>query len=227
PAHSLLPTHPLDTPLLGQFLSASKLQLTINRFIFKSWPNSEKQLAHYTAQIESAHGDSQISSFKVVHDKSGEVVGHLVLTREGARAGGGGDDDEGKREEGEGKEGKEGDEKQGRPEVPEYLVPEAFFAVLDAAQEIEKEVQGRERLTLTWMYVRSESRRQGIGSGLVAFALETARKDGLPLVTAAEPQAYEFMKKQGFKDTKHVDFDLAKWALPNCGYGAFRLSGLI
>ncbi|KAG8627982.1 hypothetical protein KVT40_003855 [Elsinoe batatas] len=224
PNHSLLPTHRFDTPLLGQFLSASKLQLAINRFIFKSWPHSEKQLAHYTAQVESAYGDSQIASFKVVHDRSGEVVAHLVLTREEARGGGEGDADERNRDEGK---GEEGDGKEGRPDVPEYLVPEPFFAVIDAAEEIEKEVEGRERLTLTWMYVRPESRRQGIGSGLVAFALETARKEGVPLVTAAEPQAYDFMKKRGFRDTKHVDFDLAKWAPSNSGYGVFRLSGLI
>lgn len=212
PNHTIVLSTASDVPVLAQYLTASKLQLAINRFIFKDWPNEPKQLEHYTSQIESAHDDPQTSSYKIVDDRSGYIVAHLVVTKQGAMVAGG-------------QSALKADAES--PTIPDYIVPEAFLTVMKAAQEVDAAVEDVDRLQLTWLYVRAESRRQGIGSQLVAFALEQAQSQSLPLVTAAEPQAYAFMKKQGFTDTKHVDIDLARWALPNCGYGTFRLSGII
>jgi hypothetical protein len=59
------------------------------------------------------------------------------------------------------------------------------------------------------------------------LCLDRAKTEGLPLVAKVEPGAYEFFLKHGFKDTKHGDIDLSKFAPPYTGFGSFRLSGMI
>jgi hypothetical protein len=56
---------------------------------------------------------------------------------------------------------------------------------------------------------------------------EKAKAEGVPLALCSEPTAYGFFLKQGLKDTKHVDIDLSKWAPAYCGFGVFRISGMI
>ncbi|KAF4552126.1 Hypothetical protein D9617_11g009750 [Elsinoe fawcettii] len=212
PKHSIVPTTKDDVKILARYLQASKLQLAINRFVIKDWPNEKWQLEHYTAQVKGAHENPDHGSYKVVDEESGEILAHLVLTKYAAST------------------KIPNDSAAGEAHVfsvPDGLVPEFFFEIMNAVQDIEWQVADRDRLDLTWFYVRPQSRRQGIGSQLVKFALARAKEQDLPLVTAAEPQPYDFMKKRGFKDTKHADFDLAKWAPPNSGYGTFRLSGII
>jgi hypothetical protein len=59
------------------------------------------------------------------------------------------------------------------------------------------------------------------------IGFEKAKIENLPLIVCSEPQAYEFFVKKGFGDTKHGDMDLSKWAPPYCGFGIFRLYGMI
>jgi hypothetical protein len=61
----------------------------------------------------------------------------------------------------------------------------------------------------------------------VRMCLDRAKKTKLPLRLAAEPAAHEFWLKMGFEDTKHVEFDLEKWAEPHTGFGTFRLFGMV
>lgn len=80
---------------------------------------------------------------------------------------------------------------------------------------------------ITYIVIKSEYRHHGIGKDLMDYVFNKARSAGVPVAVSAEPQIYEFFKKYGFHDTKHVDFDLAQWAPPHSGFGIFRLAGLI
>jgi predicted N-acetyltransferase YhbS len=77
------------------------------------------------------------------------------------------------------------------------------------------------------MYVKPSSRRQGIGSGLVTLALQKAKEASVPCFISAEPQARPLYLKLGFKDTEHFDIDLREYVPENCGFGVFRISGMI
>jgi N-acetylglutamate synthase-like GNAT family acetyltransferase len=80
---------------------------------------------------------------------------------------------------------------------------------------------------LTHIFILQPHRKCGIGSSLVNLCIGKARNAGLPLSLQSEPAAHDFFLKRGFKDTKHVDFNLAKWAPPCTGFGLFRLSGMV
>lgn len=62
---------------------------------------------------------------------------------------------------------------------------------------------------------------------LVKRSIVKATAAGLPLVVGTEPAAHEFFLNQGFNDTAHFDVDLNQWAPASCGWGVFRLSGMI
>lgn len=80
---------------------------------------------------------------------------------------------------------------------------------------------------MTHIYVKPAYRRKGIGSQLVQIAVDKAQEAGIPFSTTSEPAAHEFFLKLGFKDTKHGDIDLRKWAAENSGFGNFRLYGMV
>lgn len=65
---------------------------------------------------------------------------------------------------------------------------------------------------VTYICVEPSSRHQEVGSQLMRICFDRAKADGVPLVVCAEPAAYDFFVKLGFKDTRHVDIDLQKWA---------------
>jgi RimJ/RimL family protein N-acetyltransferase len=80
--YSIQPIVKSDLETLTQFVQDSKLGLTINRLLWKDWPDEATQLAHYTKAIRGNWEDSDAERFKVVDNESGLMVGHLVLTRE-------------------------------------------------------------------------------------------------------------------------------------------------
>lgn len=77
------------------------------------------------------------------------------------------------------------------------------------------------------MCVEPSYQRQGVGSRLIQLGFDRARAEGLPLAIAAEAPAYGFFDTLGFKETRHVDIDLRKYAPANSGFGIFRLTGMI
>jgi hypothetical protein len=82
--HSIHPVLSTDLPTLAQFLQESKLGLTINRLLFKDWPNEAAQRAIYTNAVASGFKNPQVQSFKVVDDdddEAGLIIGHLVVSR--------------------------------------------------------------------------------------------------------------------------------------------------
>lgn len=132
PNHSILPVSASDLPTLAQFLRSSKLQLAINRFLFKDWPNEAAQIANYTSAVESGFKDPDPSTdrLKVVDDKSGEIVAHLVLTRKRPSSTEASTDQE--------------DEKQN---VPNGVDPEVFTTVTKAVTKVDQEMEGIDHLS--------------------------------------------------------------------------------
>jgi hypothetical protein len=127
PNHSILPVSASDLPTLANFVRLSKLPLTINRLLFKDWPNESAQIAVYTNSVESAFKDPSIDFLKVVDDISGEILGHLVLTRKRS------DNTELSKREGEG---------EGNQQIPDGFEPEVYAAVVSAGTEVHKAVEG-------------------------------------------------------------------------------------
>lgn len=79
-SYTLRPVQPSDAAVLGDILYTSKIALTVNRLLFKDWPNEAVQRQSYTSTIEGLD-DSMAGSVSVVDNNSGEVVGLLALTR--------------------------------------------------------------------------------------------------------------------------------------------------
>ncbi|KAJ2987588.1 hypothetical protein NUW58_g4423 [Xylaria curta] len=212
PNHSVIPITKDDIPTIGVFLQNSKLQLAINRFLFKDWPNSQAQRAHYTSVIEGALSNPQTTCLKVINDISKQPIAHLFYTRHTlSRA------------------------KQCQPtteekvegmniEVPAGFAPGVYRAVKKAAKELEPEFDNDEYIDLTHLYVDPGSRGQGIGSWLLRIAQEAAATAQLPFSVCVEPTHRGFFANRGFQDVKNVDIDLREWAAPLSGYGVFRIS---
>jgi hypothetical protein len=128
PKHSILPISSSDLPTLAQFLHTSKLALTVNRLIFKHWPNDATQLPLYTQAVESGFSDPSMECFKVVDDESGDIVGYLALSRKKAE-----------------KEKSASSEDGAEPSVPDGLNPDVFRAVMNAVSRVTKEFEGMDR----------------------------------------------------------------------------------
>ncbi|RDW62086.1 hypothetical protein BP6252_11519 [Coleophoma cylindrospora] len=232
-SYSIVPITAEDLPTLAAFVYTSKQQLTINRVLWKDWPNEAAQRANYTNAVEGAFKDPLSETFKVVDDESGEILGHVVLSRKvpvGGDVKNTGTDDEG--------EGSQ-DEK-----VPKGLNLEVAGEVGEAVKEIDKEFLGEDRFGLyishatsgisanqlievTHLFVVMPHRKRGIGSQLVKLCIDKAQAEKFPLVVFSEPEVHGFFLGLGFEDTKHVDIDLRKWAPEYCGFGMFRIWGMV
>ena len=79
--YSILPVSSSDLPPLADLLHASKLRLTINRLLFRDWPNDAAQKAIYSRAIESGQDDPSVERLKVVDNDTGDIIGFLALTR--------------------------------------------------------------------------------------------------------------------------------------------------
>jgi GNAT superfamily N-acetyltransferase len=219
--HSIYPATESDLPIFAHNLHESKLALTINRVLWKDWPNDAAQRPQYTNAIESSFKNDSSDMFKVVDDETGTIVGHLVVTLIKPQ----------KVEEGDGK-----------ANMPGGVNPDVFKTVMEFAKEVDTfrdvehfgkffdgKMKGSAKVSieLTHIFVTPSHRRRGIGTQLVKLAVEKAEKAGLPLALGSEPAAHDFFLTQGFKDTKHVDIDLRKWAAEYSGFGIFRFSGMV
>lgn len=58
----------------------SKLTLTINRLLFKNWPNEAIRLQNYASTVEGME-TSTADSLSGIDSDSGEVIGPLALTQ--------------------------------------------------------------------------------------------------------------------------------------------------
>lgn len=80
PGYTLRPVQSSDIPALSDLLYKSKLSLTVNRLLFKDWPNEAVQRRKYAAVFEGLDL-SKTEFVSVVDDETGDLVGHLALTR--------------------------------------------------------------------------------------------------------------------------------------------------
>ncbi|KAL3461728.1 acyl-CoA N-acyltransferase [Aspergillus heterothallicus] len=213
----LTPFTPAHIPETAELLFTAKLGLTINRLLFKNWPNETVQRQHYTAVLEDTSA-SGIESLSVVDEVSGQVLGHLSITwRKPAGL--------------ESEDPKEESERKIRgelSEVPAFFDPEVLAAVQAAVVELGKGLEELDHLAITYIIVHPSHRGRGIGTALMNYVFEKAKALGIPITISSEPQVHKFFKKHGFQDTKrNVDFELEKWAPPFSGFGTFRLAGMI
>jgi hypothetical protein len=127
PNHSILPVLSSDLPTLANFVHSSKLPLTINRLLFKDWPNEPAQKPLYTHAVQSGFKDPSVDCLKVVDDESRDIVGYLVLTR--------------KRPANTERptDKKIGD---GKQNIPDGVDPDVYTTVLKAVTKIAKEMEG-------------------------------------------------------------------------------------
>ncbi|KAI0528443.1 hypothetical protein GGR58DRAFT_509334 [Xylaria digitata] len=212
PNHSVVPITKDDIPTIGGFLQASKLQLSINRFLISDWPNFPLQKAHYTSAISSSLMNPQMTCLKVVNDTSQQPVAHLFYTKKVSRFMG---RDQQHTEENGGR---------GSHKVPVGFVPDVYRTVMDFARELQPDFDTEEFIELTHLYVEPSSRRQGIGSWLLRIAQEAATDANLPFSLCSEPSYHDFFVSRGLRDVKTVDVELGKWAASLSGYGIFRMS---
>ena len=252
---NIIPVEASDIPTLGtDLLYPQKLALTINRLLFKDWPNEPVQKANSTRAVESSFNDPDVECLKAV-DEHGDIIGYVALTRKhqpptnNTVAVPPSDD---AADTGTGTAGEGGGKQDGSP--PDFFNPHVLSAVQAAVAEINQTTQttehyGRLRYTLfstlissihrlhhstdpteielTYIAIKSPHRRRGTGSRLLQICFDRAKAADLPLVVSSEPAAYDFFTALGFRDTKHVDFDLSKWAAKYNGFGLFRLSGMM
>jgi hypothetical protein len=121
PSYTLTPFSPTHIPQTSELLFTSKLGLTINRLLFKNWPNEAVQRRNYSSVLESLPR-SGVEALSVLDEDSGEVLGHLCITRKRAV---------------EKKEENKGEEKAvEEQEVPDFFNPEVLSAVQAAVSEL-------------------------------------------------------------------------------------------
>jgi len=114
-AYSILPILEPDLSTLAALVQESKLPLTVNRLLYKDWPNEAAQRAQCIKTIENSFKNPDQERFKVVEKETGTMVGHIVLTRKTPS--------EDKVTTGEEK---------GKPEVPDGMNEEVFRGVMEA-----------------------------------------------------------------------------------------------
>ena len=122
--YSILPIAPDDTSSVARMLCDAKITLSINRFLFKDWPNPAAQWENYSNAIKSGFGDPDRESVKVVDNKTGNIIGHFVTTHQKPQ------------------------DKQPEPanKDADYLVPEILNLVMDAVKGLQKGVEGIEHI---------------------------------------------------------------------------------
>ncbi|KAI2628658.1 hypothetical protein GGR54DRAFT_588213 [Hypoxylon sp. NC1633] len=222
PDHTILPATEADITTLTDFLVASKLQLAINRFLFKDWPATDAQRANYKTHVESGIKNPRTTSLKVVHDGSGKIVAYLYLTKCSKST-----DVDARPEAGPADNQGAASPRPSRSSVPDALVPSVVKAMTDAMKELEPDIVGGEYFEITHIYVDPMSRKQGIGTALTQLCHDQAQAEDLPLTICAEPNHHDFFSRRGFGDVEHVDIDLRRWAAENSGYGVFRVSRMM
>ncbi len=117
--YTIRPFQAGDVAETGELLFTQKLGLTINRLLFKNWPNEEVQRKNYTSTLANLDPDT-MESLTVVENASGDIVGHLSMTRK--KPAPKTDENPGNGEEGE---------------VPDHFNADVLATVMKAANELD------------------------------------------------------------------------------------------
>ncbi|KAL4884886.1 acyl-CoA N-acyltransferase [Aspergillus karnatakaensis] len=211
PDYTIRPFQPSDLAQSTEILYNAKLGLTINRLLYKNWPNAAAQRQNYRSTLENLD-PATMESLTVVDNDTGEVVGHITVTRKNPSAL---------------EVKKDIDTTSAGPQIPDYFDPEVLAAVQATAAKLDKQFHDLDHLELTYIIVKSEHRGREIGARLMEHVFNKSRSLGVPIALVSEPQVLDFFLRQGFRERKYVDIDLAQWAPANSGFGDFRLTGMI
>ncbi|OAP63211.1 hypothetical protein AYL99_02438 [Fonsecaea erecta] len=160
---TIRPVSSSDLPLLSELVHTCKLALPVNRLLFKDWPNNAAQRPLYAAAVESAFKGESVDSLKAVDQESGDILGHLALTRKRPLT-------QTKTQPPSGK----GIRSEKQEDIPDFFNPELLSAVSNAVSEIAKGTEEFDHFELSYICVKPSARRQGTGSSLVHFCLEKA-----------------------------------------------------
>ena len=117
--YTIRPFEAGDVAETGELLFTQKLGLTINRLLFKNWPNEEVQLKNYTSTLANLDA-ATMESLTVVENASGDIVGHLSMTRKKPAP----ETDENP---GNGREG----------EIPDHFNADVLSTVMEVASELD------------------------------------------------------------------------------------------
>ncbi|CBF83282.1 hypothetical protein AN3162.2 [Aspergillus nidulans FGSC A4] len=205
-----------DLDALEELLFTSKLSLTINRLLFKDWPNEAAQRRNYRAALENQDFESDDRErLGVIDNASGKLIGFIALCRRQPEL-----------HTQAASPSVDGPEKQ--MNIPDHFNPEVYNAVMNAVRELSfTGLETREHYEVVYIAVDHAFRRRGIGRDLVRHVFAKAKAAGVPVAVSSEPQAYAFFTEMGFEETKSVEMDLAQWAPSYSGFGAFRLRSMI
>jgi len=128
--YSIVPVKSQDLPTIISLVHTAKLPLTINRLMWKDWPNDVAQKRSHRKAVDSAFEDPLMQIWKVVFLEKGEIVGHLVLSKKPGR--------------GEAKDEKQ--DERGEKPIPEGANTEVIQAVMDSVAKIQKSWEEVEHL---------------------------------------------------------------------------------
>lgn len=205
---SLLPTKKEDITVLGDLLFHSKLSLSINRLLWKAWPNETVQREQYAATIAGAHNDPNMLDFKTVDEKTGQIIGYICFAR-----------NKGTNQPSSGDQIHSPTDTEGSPtatptkDIPTGVDPEVLAGAVKACDEVEKgmnlaESYGKQMKTketcrttplnsteLIYIVVDQQHRGRGLGSQLLKRAFAEAKAANIPLYVCSEPAAQDFYEK--------------------------------
>lgn len=120
--YTIRPFEAGDVAATGELLFTQKLGLTINRLLFKNWPNEEAQRKNYTRTVANLDPGT-MEALTVVENASGEIVGHLTMTRKKPAP----------KDEGPGSGNDNGKDK----EIPDYFNADVLSTVIKVAKELD------------------------------------------------------------------------------------------
>lgn len=147
PKYSISPVSSSDLPTLASFTHTSKLALSINRLIFKQWPNEALQRTLYTNAVNSAYEDPSMECFKAVEEESNEIIGYFVIARKQPVS-----------SKGESAADANDQNASGGQDIPDGLNPGLLTEVNNATAQIAKDTDGIERFGksfLTYLFIYS------------------------------------------------------------------------
>ncbi|RDW86897.1 GNAT family N-acetyltransferase [Aspergillus mulundensis] len=209
-----------DVDTLEGLLFTSKLSLTINKLLFKNWPNEAVQRRNYRSALEGLDFDnSDRESLTVVDDELGKIIGHLALYRREPQTPVQDDIECGQSQAASATE---------QADIPDFFNADVLNAVIEAVGELsDPALKTKEHYEVVYIVVDPAYRHRGIGRGLIQHVITKAKAAQVPVAVSSEPQSYEFFTKLGFEEVKSVDMDLAQWAPPYSGFGLFKLMSMI
>ncbi|OJJ96420.1 hypothetical protein ASPACDRAFT_63354 [Aspergillus aculeatus ATCC 16872] len=206
-----------DLPFLAEFIHSAKLSLSINRLLYQPWPNETVQRKQYTGAVEGAFADASMECFKATTEGDlNAIIGYMVLAKKTAT-----------KQDPLAPVPAKSVPPDNLPSAPEGMNPGVLAEVSAANVEVGRATENIDRYELIYMCVEPSYQRQGVGSRLLQLGFDRARAESLPLAVTAEAPAYGFFETLGFRETKHVDIDLRKYASANSGFGIFRLTGMM